>query len=388
MSLGSGSPAAPADTPATPPAQRGPWERYGWLMGCVWLVFLYFPGLALAQSHAPATTIALGWFGLSVFGIAYLSGFVYGMRRSLLDGRLTLWLLFAATIAGAALSVPAIGWHVSSYLPFVMAYSSYLLSRLAHWICNVFGIVFVTVECLTAAARNAEAPWPLLGIVVMVAAVNTINSWLIHRSMSAEQLRLKLATSEGREAVARDVHDLLGHSLTVVKLKAELASRLIDRDPEAARAELAQIIDITGEALAGVRGTVTGVRQAAAAESPASSRGELERQIKDSRDALAVAGVSSEVRGKATALSPSQSLVATWILREVTTNVLRHARAQRVRVEFAPGTLVVIDDGVGVAAGTTGGNGMLGMRERAAAAGATLRIDCPTAGGTRVSLTW
>jgi two-component system sensor histidine kinase DesK len=228
---------------------------------------------------------------------------------------------------------------------------------------------------MAALLTNAESEFVLLAIIVMMFAVNSLTVWLISRSITADELRLDLATSEERESIARDVHDLIGHSLTVVKLKAELAMRLIEKDPAAARNELEEIARLTSEAIAGVRGTVTGLR----------SEG-LAAQLRASRAALESAGVTVTVAGDPAALSPAQSLSAAWILREATTNVLRHARATRVRVSFEPGTVTIEDDGVG-AKGRTG-NGVRGMTERASAAGATLRIGEGSSSGTVVSLTW
>lgn len=172
-----------------------------------------------------------------------------------------------------------------------------------------------------------------------------------------------------------------------MKLKAELASRLLELDPAAARAELDEIVRLTGEAISGVRGTVTGFRADGLAE-----------QLTETSGALATAGIALDVRGSASALSPAQAIPAAWILREATTNVLRHAGATRVVVTFAPGKLTVSDDGVGIGIEPgadrgrgVAGNGLRGMSERAAAAGAELRIEsAPGQGtqGTQVSLTW
>jgi len=205
--------------------------------------------------------------------------------------------------------------------------------------------------------------------------VNTVSTWLIIRSADADRLGLELATSEGREAVARDVHDLIGHSLTVVKLKAQLARRLIDTEPERAKAELAAIESLTAEAIAGVRATVAGARAAS-----------LTEQLSASADALRSAGVTPVVDGDPGALSPAQGLTASWILREATTNILRHAEASTATVSVRPGMLAVQDDGRG--AGDQEGNGVRGMRERAAAAGARFELVRPVTGGTRVEVTW
>src|SRR5690606_13964385 len=135
---------------------------------------------------------------------------------------------------------------------------------LAHW------VTLIATIAVTAAAvffvPGGTAYLSVLAIIILLAVVNTVSTTLIIRSAQAEKLGLELATSEGREAVARDVHDLVGHSLTVVSLKAQLVRRLIDSDPERAKAELAAIEALAVEAIAGVRATVAGVRSAALIE--------------------------------------------------------------------------------------------------------------------------
>lgn len=346
-------------------------------MAAIWLVFLIYPVMALVQSDATQAWVITGWAALGAFIVVYVAGFVNGM--SLGGGGLTTppkpiqWVAFGGMIACAALTVPSIGGTALGFLPFIMSFASYGLTRVAHWVTAAMSITITAlVVFLTPDGRQLLS---ILAIIVLLAAVNTVSTTLIIRSAEAEKLGLELATSEGREAVARDVHDLVGHSLTVVSLKAQLVRRLIDSDPERAKAELADIESLTAEAIAGVRATVAGVRSAALIE-----------QLASCREALRSAEVSMTVEGDAAALSPAQSLTASWILREATTNVLRHAGATRVIVRIAPGRFAVIDDGRGVAGAE--GNGMRGMRERATTAGASLAVTTEDAGGAKVEVTW
>ena len=265
-----------------------------------------------------------------------------------------------------------------------MSFASYGLTRVWHWITTVSAVV-VTVLCVFLLPGGLNY-LSFLAIVALLGVVNTVSTWLILRSAEAERLGLELATSEGREAVARDVHDLIGHSLTVVGLKAQLVRRLMDSDPERAKAELADIERLTAEAIAGVRSTVAGARVTTLVE-----------QLAASRDSLRAADIAMTLEGEPDALSPAQAITASWILREATTNTLRHSQARTVRVVMAPGRLVVEDDGVGIgarnAAGEGGGdgNGIRGMRERATAAGAAIAlgpIGETGSRGTRVEVTW
>lgn len=359
------------------PEPKSHWDRYGWLMAVIWLFFLIYPANALIESSAAPVWIAIGWTALVSFVVLYVGGFIRGLHRGDGLGRPVSagqWWIFGGLIACALVSIPAERANALSFLPFIMSFASYGLTRAAHWITTIGGAVITALCVLLIPGWLSYAT--ILVIVLLLGAVNTVSTWLIIRSSEAEQLGRELATSEGREAVARDVHDLIGHSLTVVQLKAQLAQRLIDTDPGRARAELADITALTAEAIAGVRATVAGARATTLVE-----------QLASGRDALRSAGIAMHVDGEPAALSPVQSLTASWVLREAITNVLRHAHATMVAVTIAAGRLVVVDDGRGPA-GTGEGNGVRGMRERAAASGATLEFGAGTEAGTRVEIRW
>lgn len=374
--------AAPAAWAASGARQRrvgggSPWERYGWLMAVIWLVFLVYPLIQLVHSEAAQGWIVTGWVAFSAFVVIYVAGFINGMSfggGGLVDPpRPIQWIAFSGMIACAALTIPSIGGHALGFLPFIMSFASYGLNRLAHWVTVTASVGATAVLVLLTPEGLSYVS--ILAIIVLLAVVNTVSTSLIIRSAEAEQLGLELATSEGREAVARDVHDLVGHSLTVVRLKAQLVRRLMDTDPERAKAELADIEALTAEAIAGVRATVAGVRSAP-----------LRDQLESGRDALDAADVTLRVEGDVASLSPAQSLTASWIVREAITNVLRHASARAVTVRIASGSLAVIDDGRGFSG--VEGNGLRGMRERATTSGATLMVAAVPGGGTRVEVTW
>jgi two-component system sensor histidine kinase DesK len=358
-----------------------PWARHSWIMAALWLVFIFYPVKALLSSPAPDGDRVLGWVGLVCFVILYLLCFRTGGNAGITGGRppVRTWWLFAAAVLAVVMTVPAIHEGAFSFLPFVVTVPAYQLPR---WF--FFSVAAISVLGLTgylAVTGEWAENVSLLIILVVLVMVHLATTWLIRRSVAAEQLSHELVASEERETVARDVHDLLGHSLTVVKLKAELARKLIRKDPDRAERELRELDTLVAEAISGVRATVTGLR----AEG-------LPSQLSSATTAMEQAGIAVEVRGDEAALSAAQSLVTAWILREAATNTLRHARASRVVIGFRPGVFRFEDDGVGPAArdgGGTGGNGLRGMKERATVAGAELGIGVsPELGGTKVELTW
>ena len=162
------------------------------------------------------------------------------------------------------------------------------------------------------------------------------------RAARAEVARL--AVERERLRFARDLHDLLGHSLSLVAIKSELARRLLPRDPERAAREVADVEAVAREALAEVREAVGGYR-----------RGDLAVELRRARMALRAAGVEPSVdvdAGDVGDLPPDAEAALAWAVREGVTNVARHAEAARcaVRVRRVPGAVVVevVDDGAGV----------------------------------------
>ncbi|WP_291279410.1 histidine kinase [Galactobacter sp.] len=363
--------------------ERGgaPWTRYSWVMAALWLMFIFYPASALVSSPASGSERILGWTGLVAFVVLYLLAFRLGHNTGV-SGAAPLprtWWLFSAAVFSVLLTIPAIGDGAFSFLPFVVTIPAYQLSRWFFYAVaavSVLGLAGYVMVTGTWAENIA-----LLIILVVLCMVHTVTTWLIGRSVEAERLSRDLVASEERETLARDVHDLLGHSLTVVKLKAELARKLIRKDPDRAERELAELDTLVAEAISGVRATVTGLRTEG-----------LPAQLASATTAMEQAGIAVDVRGDEAKLSAAQSLVTAWILREATTNTLRHAQASRVCIGFRPGAFSFEDDGVGLAAGDVGepdGNGLRGMKERATVAGAELGVGVShDLGGTRVELTW
>jgi two-component system sensor histidine kinase DesK len=194
--------------------------------------------------------------------------------------------------------------------------------------------------------------------------------------MSHEQIRQLAATAE-RERIGRDLHDLLGHTLSLITMKLELSRKLLDRDPVAARRELAEAEEVARHALAEVRAAVTGIRAAGFAAELASAA-----------LLLRTSGVQLDQHLQAANLPEPVECGLALVLREAVTNIARHAHATRARVSLTrtgDGVRLSIEDngrgGVGAA-----GNGLSGMQERVHALGGSVRLDSPSGGGTRLDI--
>ena len=138
--------------------------------------------------------------------------------------------------------------------------------------------------------------------------------------------------------MGRDVHDILGHSLTVVSMKVQLAQRLLTTDPQRAAQELDDVLVLTRDSLTDVRSTVGKLREP-----------ELSVQLVQARAALRSAGITPHLPDTVPSIDPARRSAFAWILREAVTNTVRHSAASSCRVTLTPTTLTVTDDGMGLA---------------------------------------
>jgi len=168
--------------------------------------------------------------------------------------------------------------------------------------------------------------WPIL--LVLLGAFS-------QREDSRTELKHELELARQREAIARDVHDLLGHFLTVINLKSELSRRQVDSDPQQAKRELQEVSDLSRKSLAEVHSTVTRMRMPT-----------FEGEIHATQRALETAGIAAYLPSTRTAAGLYDA-VFSWALRELTTNVVRHSGATHCWVSVTDHQLQVADDGCG-----------------------------------------
>jgi len=228
--------------------------------------------------------------------------------------------------------------------------------------------------------------WPLsiLATLSFIAiSVGSIN--IIYRVNAQRDAELKLSHDEvrrlaamaERERIGRDLHDLLGHTLSLITLKLELSRRLLDRDTDAARREMEEAESVARHALAEVRSAVTGIRATG-----------LAAELASARLLLNASTVHFDYVSDLPELPERLEAGLALILREAVTNIHRHARASsaEARIAVAGGmlTLCVADNGIGGVSDE--GNGICGMRERVRALGGTLAFESERGKGTRVRI--
>src|SRR4051794_33015164 len=335
----------------------------------VWLLYLIYP--PLLDDTAPAWVFALAIAVALLYAAFYL---VVLLRPSPLrrwaDVVTTVLAVLVTpfTAGGAVLLVYAAG-HSGSNRPRRVALRWYVGLTLI-----VVGFAVVSPIPLPwrlfAFAPPAVLIW-VIGLICMEAAADDRAS-KIHNAQVEH-----LATVAERERIARDLHDLLGQTLTGIVVRSQLAQRLVAADPEAGRAEMAAVEQAAREALTEVRATVAGWRQV-----------DIGAELAAARDALCAAGVELVVeRDPDLVLTPSAETALGLALREGVTNVVRHAQARRCTIALRSTgdqvALEIVDDGAG--GGGRDGTGLTGMRERIAALGGEVRRA--THPGTALSIT-
>lgn len=351
------------------------------IMAGIWLVFLGYPVLALFQRGLPPVQIALGLVLLTAFCVVYLAGF--GWSSSLTPALRWSWVGAMAVLVLA--QVPLIGPMIASYSTYFVATLVFVFPwRLALVLSPL--IVLVSSGTMLVMYRGEEWIWYVGASLWLGPAIVSVVAVMDRREKRQVRWERRLDLSVQREHLARDVHDLLGHSLTVINLKAELAAKQLDEDPEAARHELTEISRLSRTALAEVRSTVTRLRVP-----------DFAGEVQAARRALQTAGTVADLPEpeQAQRLAGGNAALYSWVLRESVTNVVRHAEAGRCRVLLSSEKLQVDDDGAGIPEGRAWGNGLSGLAARVREAGGTLRVG-PSSGaagppsegrrGTRVLL--
>ncbi|WP_119696696.1 sensor histidine kinase [Microbacterium halotolerans] len=366
--------------------QRDPWARFAWVLGVVWVVFMLFPISAASEAAVSEPRRAIGTALLIAYALAYIVVYMWMIRSetwSIASRRGCVGLaVMVALMAAASVLVGPGALGAGAFLISIAMFSGTVRRAIP------LAVALLLAQYLLLTVVLALTPDGFIeyAVLYMPPAIVFVSTGIIRLINAAQEqhdvVERQTALVAERERVARDVHDVLGHSLTIVTVKSELAERLVDIDPDRAKAELAQIRSLSREALAEVRATVSGLRVA-----------RLGDELVAADEALRAAGIESAVPKEADAVDPRYRIVVAWVLREAITNVVRHSYARRCSVRLYADGIVIEDDGKGVPSGVAAG-GLRGARERVEAAGARLEVgaandDGAECGpGTRVEVRW
>lgn len=329
------------------------WTPYAWLIYS--LPFL----INTWESRSQPTTFAANLSVYATFLVLYFLGYWF-------HGRKLLAIITSMTLLGfVTMSFNNFGSSFFIYAAAMVAFIDMERPRLMH-----VGI-YISIVAAWGLMTDQRA-WYFIPGVVIAGVVGGVNTHYAQVWVSNARLRMAhseiehLAKVAERERIARDLHDVLGHTLSVIALKSELAGKLLERDPGRAAREIREVNDVAREALAQVRSAVTGYRAAG-----------LSAEFEAMRKAFDTAGVKLQVEAEPVTLPPAHENALALVLREASTNVLRHAQAKTCLVRLvhrnSVALLEIVDDGRGGDARE--GNGLLGMRERIAALGGSLVRD-------------
>jgi len=345
-------------------------KDHGW-SPLLWVLYLGFFFIDPILSHASARTWLFDGLGAVAFLVLYLGLFCLENPLGLahIGGMVLLGILFQPINAGAC----TFFIFAAAMLPFCVESKKAAAIGLA-----TIGSVGA-IEGLLLHINGWTLFYSTL-FPVIIGAGNTFfaeRNRMNHRLRKANEEIENLAKVAERERIARDLHDVLGHTLSVITLKSELAGKLIDRDPERAGREIREVEQISRQALSDVRDAIRGY----------CSKG-LAAELAQAKTTLETAGLTVQCDAASTVQLPAiQESVLSLAVREAVTNVMRHAQATtcRMRLEQQNGNcrLEIQDDGRGISSAE--GNGLRGMRERVEMLGGTLQRS--NGSGTTLTIT-
>jgi len=342
-----------------------------------WLLFQVFPISDIVTTDRPVAGRVLAAAGLAVFTWLYLRvvGDLGAPRRVRPE--------YVAVVVLAVVLALVFGSSWAGLMIYVSAATAGTLPRRWVWPAVVAAAGVCAVVLIVVDYAPGLLFLPVICLLTGFAMQGT--GHLIELNRELQEAREELARSavaDERMRFARDLHDLLGHSLSLIALKSELARRLAVVDPVRAQQEMTDVEEAARRALAEVRDAVSGYRQVSCAQA-----------LAEARAALTGAGIAVRLPDVVPTLPGTVDAALGWVVREATTNVLRHSGAGRVSVELTEdgvrAVLTVTDDGTGTGErltvlGGSSGSGLAGLRERVAALGGALAAGPVDGGGYRL----
>lgn len=312
----------------------------------VWLGFVIFPLLNAIGKHEPPLEHGLVIGGAAVFVAGY-SLLVLRWRNDSRPGVPLAVLAVLLAVSTALTIAQASGWG------FLFTYCAAVAAMATPQRIGFYAVLLCSAMAGATSAIGGADGGTVVGFVASSAGIGML--MLVMRDLRTRNMELsaaraelaRLAVAEERERFARDLHDLLGHSLSVIALKAELAGRLLADGPSDAAREVGELEHVARTALGEVREAVSGYRQPT-----------LAGELAGARMALSAAGIEADVQESRAALDPTVEAVLAWAVREGATNVIRHSGASRCTLKITSSLtdagVEVIDDGRGAVANGNG----------------------------------
>lgn len=348
----------------------GTMHKYKYLpyINLVYLMFLFFPlffNPRLDNVHIIATLASLAIF-LPMHFMSYSS-----------SSRVAI--LIAAAMVLLCYALMPLNYGANTYLIYGVITAAYVYKAR-----NALIYLFVALALMGIQAYWLKFPFIFFAATTIMSSMlvfYTLYSRNVERSnqslkLSQQEVQ-RLAQSAERERIGRDLHDVLGHTLSLIVMKSELASRLFERDPDAAITQIREVESVARDALGQIRTAVAGIKLAG-----------LEAELANARLSLLSADIQLHYQLAAVELSSEVETVLALAVREAVTNIIRHSNAQHVEIELIKNKntlqLKISDDGKNKL--VVPGHGLSGMRERLELLGGRLEIDTGPHGGVRLIL--
>jgi two-component system, NarL family, sensor histidine kinase DesK len=355
------------------------WRRV--VLAALPLAYLVYVVISITENSRGAGRVA-GYAILGAFAVCWIAAPVVFSRET---SWRTYWAYFGLMLALSVAGLPFS--HAAGFVAFLFL-TMLSVGQLGRWSVPLvagFSLAALLVPVLIpswhvsiGASFDDVTPVAIPVVaIVMFAVLQVLRGNLALAEARAELAQL--AAENERIRIARDLHDLLGHSLTTITVKAGLARRLGAADPVRALSQIAEVEELCRQALADVRSAVSGYRDVTLA-------GELAR----GRELLRASGIAADLPTATDIVDPAHSELFGWTVREGLTNVVRHARARSCAVRLSRSAIEIVDDGAGEPSPATelpAGNGLSGLRERVAAAGGQVDAGPLQAGGWQLRVT-
>jgi two-component system, NarL family, sensor histidine kinase DesK len=330
------------------------WPRY--VLSGALLVYALYVARAVYDYSSGARAVA-GYAVLAAFAVCYVITLPEVDRA----GTREFWALFGLLVALFIAELPFAQAEAFVLCVYITVIAVARLGALSAPVVIVFTLAAIFLpasyppwhDTLTTGFDNVTA----VGIPIVALTTFGIQRWQ-QGSQALAEARAELARLDERARIARDMHDLLGHSLTTITVKAQLAHRLGESEPARALQEMAEVELIARSSMADVRAAISSYHVTLAGE------------LATGRELLRAAGVNADFPGAVDVVDPANQELFGWVVREGLTNIVRHAHATSCAVRLSASSVEVVDDGVGGQwTSSASGHGLSGLRDRVAAAG-------------------